>query len=493
MNEKVQAIKIDEVHMKIVADRGILRELSEYFSFYVPGYKFSPKFRNKQWDGTIKIFNLLTQQLYVGLLEELSQFCKERDYDLEYDYLEFAINDYSKLDGNKFIENIVKDVKIPNFEIRDYQVTSFIECIRNNRALLLSPTSSGKSFMIYLLIRYYDLPTLLIVDGLGPIHQMAEDLVSYGHDENDIHKVFASQSKISDKLITISTWQSVSKEDKDFFDRFGLIIGDEAHHFQAKTFIDMMKKTTDIKYKFGFTGTIEDTESQCNPRILQGLFGKIIKVVSTSELIEQGYISDLRINCLIFQYPNEIKKPLLKASYVDEMNFICSNEHRNNFIKNLVLSKINDEENTILFFNFVDKHGKILYDMIKSETNKPVFFIHGGVDGSVRNDIRKVFEDNVGITAVASFGTFQTSISINNLHNLIFGSPFKSKIRNLQSIGRGLRKHHSKEFVSLYDLSDNLILGSHKNHTIKHFAKRVEQYDIENFKYKFFNIKLGDK
>lgn len=493
MPELVKITKKDEVYLHIAADRGILKEISEEFTFMVPGYKFTPVFKQGRWDGRIRLFSLQTQEIYHGLLHEVKEFCKERNYDVQMNYADFAETQITAEEAYKFIHTIIPEVKIPTFdkEIRPYQLKSFIDCVRNSRLLLLSPTSSGKSFMIYLLIKWYKLKTLVIVDGTGPVHQMADDFISYGYDEDKIHKIFGGQEKVSDKNIVISTWQSLAKMPKAFFDQFGVIIGDEAHHFQAKSFTELMHKTTETQYKFGFTGTIDDS-SKCNVLVLSGLFGPVVKIVSTAELMEQKHIADLRIKCIVLQYEDRIKRSLKNAEYSVEMDFISRSKARNIFIKNLAINKANKNQNTIIFFQYVEKHGKELYDIIRRETNRPVFFIHGGVKGEIRNDMRAEIEKTDGAIIVASYGTFQTAISINNIHNLVFGSPSKSKIRNLQSIGRGLRKHHSKEYVTLYDLADNFIIGSWKNHTIRHFAERIKIYDSEKFKYTFMNIKLED-
>lgn len=490
MTETITIEKIDEVYFRIKAERSIIREISDHFTFEVPGFRFTPAFKNSNWDGRIRLLNLQKQTLYMGLLEEVKQFAAARDYEVKLNYADFANASFSAKEAYDFVKEIISEVQIPDFdqEPRDYQLKSFIDCVRNNRLLLLSPTSSGKSFMIYLLTRYYDLPTLVIVDGTSPVHQMADDFISYGFDKSRISKVFGGQDKNVKNDVIVSTWQSLAKHPKEYFDRFGLIIGDEAHHFQAKSFIELMCKTTDVKHKFGFTGTIDDS-SKCNVMVLTGLFGPIKRLVTTSELMEQGYVSDLKIKCLVLQYGDDVKKILKDATYAQEIAFLTHNTSRNRFIKNLALSL---KGNTLVFFNHVE-HGERLFDMIKEEFDGPIHLVHGGVDGEIRNDIRSVFEKSKDkVIGVVSGGTFSTAISIKNVMNIILCHPMKAKIRNLQTIGRILRLHADKDFATLHDIADNLIIGSHKNYTIKHFAERVKIYDAENFKYEFYNIELED-
>ena len=299
------------------------------------------------------------------------------------------------------------------------------------------------------------------------------------------------QEKNNDKAkIFISTWQSIYKQPKKWFDQFDVVVGDEAHQFKATSLTKIMTKLDQCKYRFGLTGTLDGT--QTNRLVLEGLFGPVMKVVETKELIEQGTLSDFRIKALVLKYPEAICKQMKKSSYQDEIQFLIANEYRNNFIKNLALTR---EGNTLVLYQMVEKHGEVLYNLMnKSSKNaREVFFVHGGVDANTREEIRHRVEQSDNAIIVASYGTFSTGINIRNLHNVIFASPSKSRVRNLQSIGRALRKSESKECATLYDISDDLSYKSHNNHTIKHFAERVKIYNEEEFEYKIYNIKVGNE
>jgi superfamily II DNA or RNA helicase len=271
---------------------------------------------------------------------------------------------------------------------------------------------------------------------------------------------------------------------KQWFSQFGMVIGDEAHLFKAKSLSSIMEKLVDCKYRFGFTGTLDGT--QTHKLVLEGLFGSVRKVTSTAELIEQKHLSSFNIKCVVLKYPDAICQALKNATYQDEMDFLVRNENRNRFIKNLSLSL---NGNTLLLFQYVDKHGQILYDMIK-DNQVPTFFVHGGVEGTEREEIRKIVDAENKSIIIASYGTFSTGINIRNLHNIIFASPSKSKIRNLQSIGRGLRKSETKDQATLYDIADDLSWKSRKNHTIGHFVERCKIYDEEKFEYKIYTTRL---
>lgn len=479
----IRVNKINEVFNQfLIDDMGVAQELSEYFTFKVPGYQFMPAYRHKVWDGNVRLYNTKTQMMYSGLNNYVEIFAKERGYNISYEY-DNAANEFSVVEAKKFLT----DEKF-TLEPRDYQIEAFVDAIRYNRGLFISPTASGKSFIIYMIMRWHLKPTLIIVPTTTLVHQMYSDFESYGfNSEKYCHKIMAGKDKDTDKPVVITTWQSIYKLRKDFFSKFDVVIGDEAHLFKAKSLTSIMTKMENTKYRYGFTGTLDGT--QTHKLVLEGLFGPAQKVTTTKELMDQKHLADFKIKILTLQYRDEIRKIVAKMKYQDEMDFLVSYESRNKFIKNLALSL---EGNTLLLFQYVEKHGKILQEMIESEAkDRKVFFIHGGVKGEDRDEIRGIVENETNAIIVASYGTFSTGVNIRNLHSIIFASPSKSKIRNLQSIGRGLRKSDTKDSAVLYDIADDLSWKNTSNFTLKHLIERVKIYDEEKFDYKLYRVNLN--
>lgn len=479
--ETVAIEKVNETFIKITSqDTGIAYELNEYFTFEVPGAKFMPAVRNKVWDGKIRLYNVMTGYLYAGLLAYVEEFCNKRGYQVEHKS-DFSADEFSVVEAKEFLSKL--DLTL---EPRDYQLDAFIHAVRFRRGLLLSPTASGKSFIIYLITRYYQARTLIIVPTTSLVSQLASDFADYGfQSDRFVHRIFGGQDKHTDKPITISTWQSIYKLPKEYFDQFEVIIGDEAHLFKAKSLMSIMEKLSDCKYRFGFTGTLDGT--QTHKLVLEGLFGSVRKVTTTAELIEKKHLTDFRIKCIVLQYPDNIRKEVSGKNYQDEMDWLVRCDARNRFIQNLTLSL---EGNTLLLFQYVEKHGKVLFDMLSRSAEIPVFFVSGEVDGEQRERIRAIVERERHSIIVASYGTFSTGINIKALNNVIFASPSKSKIRNLQSIGRGLRKSETKTHSTLFDISDDLTWKSKKNYTIEHFVERMKIYNEEKFEYKIYPVKL---
>lgn len=740
MKEIIQIQKYDSVYIKILCDSGIAMEISEHFTFKVPGYQFMPAYKSKMWDGNIRLFNSSTCLLYTGLLKQVLLFAKDRDYDIEL-LSDFSTTEFTTEEANQFI-----DLLKPALPPRDYQIEAFVHAVRTGRALLLSPTgchgagtkvimsdgstksvehvvvgdrllglngtrevlklysgnqnmiqinpfhtdpftvnsehimyvwnkktscietlyadqfineldpkdyllitacnpqqfdeteikdvdaqfegmrvgmgltssfsavgssieqrrkflaglievagthdgnllivegiddlhmqqvtfiarslglrvsdclsdsssliiegeldkihttlhlskdayetippymefsvkslnnadyygfeldgdhlyytdnwivnhNSGKSFIQYMITTYFmsrkipaNKKTLLVVPTTSLVHQMKSDFISYGMKESMIHTITAGETKETSCPIIVTTWQSIFKQPKKWFDQFGLTLIDEAHLAKANSLTGILTKLTQCDYKFGFTGSLDGAAT--HELTLQGLLGPIKRVATTKDLIDQKHLANFAIKALVLGYSAEARKQMKKYSYQEELNYIVQHPARNKFIKNLAISL---KGNTLLLFQFVDKHGQVMYDDIKKAVpGRSVYFIHGSVDGEERERIRKKVETEKDAIIIASSGTFSTGVNIKNLHNIIFTSPSKSKIRNLQSIGRGLRLSESKEQATLYDIADDFSSKSHKNYTLQHFVKRVELYNEEKFEYKLYNVQIED-
>ena len=483
MSETLVIQKYDEVYVKVKSEAPTAYELSEHFTFSVPGAKFSPAFRNKVWDGKIRLFNVMTGLVYAGLVPYIENFAKERDYEVEYSG-DFTQQEFSL----KEAEDFIKTLDLPaQYQVRDYQLNAFAHSVRYHRALLLSPTASGKSLIIYLIMRYYNARTLIIVPTTSLVSQLSSDFADYGFDSDSrVHKIHAGQSKHSSLDTTISTWQSIYKMPKEYFRSFDVVIGDEAHLFKAKSLISIMSKLIECKHKFGFTGTLDGT--QTNKLVLEGLFGAVKKVTTTSELIDQKHLAEFKIKAIVLSYDEETRKIVSKMDYQAEIDWIVRNPARNKFIKNLALSL---KGNSLLLFQFVEKHGDVLFDMIKKAADgRNVYYVAGKTETEDREYIRKIIETETDAIIVASSGVFSTGINIKNLHNVVFTSPSKSRIKNLQSIGRVLRKSESKTAATLYDIADDLSYKAKQNYTIQHFKERIKIYSEEQFPYKIYPVSL---
>jgi superfamily II DNA or RNA helicase len=415
--DKLQLQKVNEVYLRVVSEASVIQELSDHLTFMVPGAKFSPAFKNKFWDGKIRLLNSLTGLTYTGLVKEISEFAASRNYDIEIDPA--LLPDKYEHDLNEF-----KLTKEP----RDYQLAAFENAISKERGVFLSPTASGKSLIIFLLARYYNmmrLKTLVIVPTVSLVMQMKKDFDSYTTDNLDIHSITAGVDKVSKSPIVISTWQSIYKMPKDWFSQFGCVLGDEVHLFKATSLKSIMEKLINCRYRYGFTGTLDD--SQTNKITLEGLFGPVNRVITTTELMEQNYVASLKIKAIILKYPSESRLLAKNFTYQQEMDFIVKYEKRNKFIRNLTLSLTG---NSLILFQYVEKHGKLLYDMLTAkDPQRKIYFVHGGVDGDDRERIREIVDSHDEEKIIFEFGNKKIICSSDN--DVLLSSGITKKAKNI--------------------------------------------------------------
>ena len=486
--------KKDEVYLKVKCEPSIGQELNDHFSFDVPGAKFHPLYRSRMWDGKVRLYSMFTQELYVGLKSYLEHFCKERDYTIDYSqYVEQA--DSVTYDIVKeFCLSLKLASKGEPIEVRDYQIDAVYQAIHDGRRLLLSPTGSGKSLILYCLLRWNlkaNRKQLILVPTTSLVEQLYSDFQDYSSingwkASEHCYRIYGGHEKSNEYDVVISTWQSLYKLPKQFFAMFDVIYGDEAHNFKAKSLTSILNKCTTTPFRVGTTGTLDGTKT--HKLVLEGLFGPVYKVTTTKKLIDNKQLADLKIYNIILEYADEIRKSCKGFDYQKEMDFIVGNLQRNKFIRNLALKQ---EGNTLVLFQYVEKHGKVLYEMIKENAgDRKIFFVSGETDVTVRESVRSITEEESNAIIVASYGTFSTGINIRNLHNIIFASPSKSRIRNLQSIGRGLRTSGTKTECKLYDIADDLSWKAKKNYTLLHMIERIKIYNDEHFNYKLVKVPI---
>ena len=462
------------------------QELSEYFTFEVPGFKFMPMYRNRMWDGKIRLFSPGSGEIYVGLLSYIKKFCDSNH--ISY-ILEEGVEDERNVVREVvrgFIRSLKPKSKGKSLKIRDYQIDAVHHAISSNRALLVSPTASGKSLVIYSLVRYYQMAghrTLILVPTTSLVEQMYSDFQDYGWSSGTYcQKIYQGYDRKVTKDVVISTWQSIYKMPKKYFENFGCVIGDEAHLFKAKSLTGIMTKLHQCKYRFGLTGTLDGT--QTHQLVLEGLFGPVEKVITTKELMDKKTLANLKIKCIILKHPN-IRE---KMTYAEELNYITGNNKRNDFISNLLVHLTG---NTLCLFQLVEKHGKILHDKVKEKANgAPIFFVYSATGAKEREDIRAIVDREKHSITIASYGTFSTGINIRNINNIVLASPSKSKIRVLQSIGRGLRRSETKDSILIFDIADDISYKERRNFTLTHFTERLNIYNEEQFDYEISKVKL---
>lgn len=468
--------QLDSLYIRISCERHIAAELYEYFSFYAHNYKFMPKYKAGIWDGKIRLFDYKTNKLFIGLLDHLLKYLDKNEYSYNCDGI---LDKHDSIDVLEYTNNLT----LP-FIPYEYQLKALETIINDKKRLIESATSSGKSYIQYLSSKYLidnDKKVLIIVPTTSLVEQMHKDFISYDKDiESCMNKIYSGYDKDNTNSITISTWQSVFKLDKEWFENFDALFIDEAHLVSdTGSLKSICEKCTNVEYRCGFTGTVKN--ATVSKLTLIGLFGPIYKAIKAKELIDKGYAAKLTIDTIVLEH----NIPATPPTYELEINHIISNDRRNKFILKLANSK---DGNVIILYQLVEKHGKKLLQLSKEITTKKVFIVHKDIKVSDREYIREYCSNNNDAIIIASYATFSTGISIPNLTYGIFAHPLKSKIKVLQSLGRLLRKYGENKHAIFYDIGDYINDGS--NTTYNHFLERLKMYKSEKHDVKIRTTRL---
>lgn len=482
----IEIFPFNEIYVKVQCEAGIDYEMVEHFSFRVQGYQHQPKYKAGVWDGYIRLYSRHTYKIYKGLLKRILEFAKDRGYsvDIDPELLKDVRVVFTAEDLDAFIEtlNLPEDRKP-----FDYQRQYILECIQKKRRLCISPTSSGKSLIVYILLRYLleyqDQNILILVDSINLRNQMFSDFKDYGfNSEANLHLMKGSKERFTQKRIIVCTWLTGSKQPPEWISQFGAIMLDEAHRAQATSVKKVFEAAPKTAYRLGFTGTLDGTMT--HQMVLEGLMGPKIEFIRTKDLQDRGISAKIKIICLVINYPEEECRAVSKLRYDEEQAFIFAHGKRNGLIKKLALDF---KGNNVVMFKHID-HGKKLFDAISSEAKVPCFYFAGEVKGEDREEIRQTIMGHEESCTVASSGTFATGTNIPNINNMFNAAPFKSQIRVLQTIGRGLRVTKDKDTFYFVDIVDNFSWKKRKNFTYRHFLERLKIYNEQEFPYEIREI-----
>jgi superfamily II DNA or RNA helicase len=477
--------KKNDVYALVECEDYIAHELEDFFTFYVPGYKWMPAYKNKMWDGKIRLFSIWTQEIYIGLTNYIIEFAKNHDYSIAVDDNVLSKTKITPKDIAELCSILNVHSGGNKIKHHDYQMLAIYHALKYKRAILLSPTSSGKSLIIYTICRYLQAilnkKILIIVPTVSLVSQMCSDFADYASEvkwntDDNVHMIMGGKDKFTSCDIVISTWQSIFKMNAAYFSQFGAVIGDECHLATAKSIKGIAEKLVDCEYKIGTTGTLDDMKT--SKLVLEGLFGPVKRIITTKELMDRKSVAKLKIKSLVLVYDSEEKEFMKKKKYKDEIKWLYGHNRRNFFLARLALAQ---KKNSLLLFNEI-AHGKFLEQIMREiEPNRTIHFVDGSIPAEHREKIRHWVEKEKDSIIIASFGVFSTGVSIKNIHSVIFASPIKSKIKTLQSIGRGLRINSEKDSVILYDIVDDLSYKSHQNYALKHYLERADYYAREKF------------
>jgi superfamily II DNA or RNA helicase len=485
--------KLNDVWLHITTSQSIKMELSDHFAFHVDGYKFHPKVKQRMWDGKIRLFQLNTGLLPIGLYAHLIKYCNQCDYSVDE-----SVNENLK-DPNfdSWVSELTVTVGGKVIKPRDYQLEAAKKIIFNrSQGLIECPTGSGKSLIQYIVSRWalsnLSGKVLITVPTKDLVVQMRGDLLDYSSTDDsfgsdDIHTIMGGKDKDpKDARIIISTWQSVCKLPRDWFEQFDCYMADEAHTATAKNITAIVQHLVDCPIKAGLSGTFKDSMSHV--LALVGHFGNIFKPVTTRELIDDGTVAQLKVRTVLLQYPEKVITERKGLPYQTEIKLLTSDLRRNVKCCKLAKSIADKGKNVVLMYKHI-KHGDEL-KRICDRVHDKVYITNGSTDVNDRDNLRAIAETEGGVIIIASTGVFSTGVNIKRLHAIIMTHPMKSKIVILQTIGRILRLHSSKSQAVFYDIVDDLRWKKWKSYSLKHAVDRIKLYNSQEFDYTITKVDL---
>lgn len=496
--DNINIRRVNSSFLQLECDSSAIAELDEKFTFFVPGYRFMPKFKNKFWDGKLHLINRGTGIFPYGLLRDVMKQTQNLGYSVTIDK---DINDDMSVGNNIDIEEFIGTLNIP-YDLRSFQLDAIIDMWKRKRMISICPTGSGKSLIIYVFCRIYQKmisedqgKILIVVPSINLTKQMESDFGDYSIDDewdasSNVQLMGEGATREISKNIVISTWQSISNLSPEWYDSFDVVLADEVHMFKSNETKKISEHARFALWKLGTTGTLDGTLT--HEMQLSSLFGPPRKYISTTTLIEQGVLSKLKIYPILFQYSKElIDADLLGREYKDEIEFIENSQEREKVLLDLC---INLKGNTLIMFSRVVKMANPFYHELKkrlSGTGRNVYLVIGNVGGEERERIRKIMADETDAIIVSNPQLMSTGVNIRNLQNLIIGTPTKSRIKLLQAIGRILRTTEECNTARAFDIVDSFADGiKRKSFTMKHFESRLEQYEAEGFEYEIKKLTI---
>lgn len=488
MNDIIVLQKVNEVYLKVRCSKSQAMELKEHMAFYASDYKYHPRFKAGFWDGKLYLYDYKLNLLPIGALPKFVTFCETFKYEYLFDF-----------DAEKEFGDSIKDETLErSFEYlfppeqdyypRDYQQEAIKKALLNKRGVLRLATGAGKSIIIYTLIRMLIAKgekIILVVPSISLVEQMFSDFKEYGWDMADKHcnLLYSGQQIDPRKSVLITTWQSVYQKAPKFFEPYGALIIDETHGAKGQSIQEICKKCTSASYRIGLTGTMPKDEAE--KWTIYGFLGPTIYDLSAKTLIDRGVLSQIQIKNVIAKYPVEMCKPMI--DYPSEQNLINGYEKRTKVLDH-ILKQIPKGQNTLILVQRI-KHLKMIRDhLLDNHQNLEVYEIYGDTKPEERERIRKLVDQRDDVALICSYATMAVGVSIKKLTNVVFFESYKSEVKVLQSIGRGLRKHESKECMILWDVVDDLRYPKGKkmisNFTYRHWENfRLSYYKEQGFEF----------
>ena len=437
-----------------------LKLLHKLLSVKVPGHHFSPQFRRGQWDGFRRFFNLLTGQLYTGLLHYAIEKLSESGINVE--------SDCKIVDERQNVPHQNNPIALNEIELRDYQEEMINEAVKKERGIISAPPNAGKTEVACGIVQVLGLPANFFTHRLTLLRQTKErferrlgmEVGIVGGGEEDIKEVnVLSVASIHRKLD--------EPHIKELLKNTPVVISDECHHITAKSWEKCLKLCEGAYYRYGLSATplLRDEISNL---IVKGLTGDEIVAVTNKELIESG------ISAFPSVYLLNVKEPKIPAHLTFDQVYdigILHNDYRNRLIVNSAKHFLAENKSVFILVWRVE-HGEILFDMLHKEGVESEFISGRDTNSGQVQDVLKRFSKKE-LRCVVSSTISDEGLDVPAMDVLILGVGFKAPLKTIQRVGRGLRKKTVGEnVVTIVDFVD----WHSRKYLYKHSVDRAREY-----------------
>lgn len=459
----------------------------------------------------------------VGLWLELVNICKKFSFSLQFsDDFNCKIKDCSiSLESfNDYVNNLFDKSSITPMP---YQLEGIFSVLSYKNCCVEVSTSGGKTLMTYILFKYatdvlgikhilYVTPKTMLTTQSADKFELydkgnqVESTWTYG----EIHSGAKKKDEYNETIV-FGNYQSLCKKKKDFFDKYEMVIVDEAHHGSCTSLKKILNNCTNAKYKIGLTGTFPKEDTYENI-VLQSYIGPVVYRLTSFDLInKENFATPVYVNAIELKYLDRDKTTALYNLRVNkdkddptaggkllEMERTLSHDNnlRFRYICNMIMNTT--KNSLVIFADIKNGYGKKIYNYVKDNTDKSVYYIDGNTPTENRDVIKQFMEDDdEGNTIiVASMGCFTEGIDIANLWNIFLVESTKSDTILAQLLGRGMRRHPKKDKTIMIDFVDDMREGQGyyaDNYLYRHGKERQSIYKKRRFPCKVFQVDLRNK
>jgi superfamily II DNA or RNA helicase len=493
----------DEVEKKQI-EISLTQKINNFF--------FHPLVKKKIWDGAICFIEKkgTIWRVPIGLWREVMEIGDKYKIQIEINGLENIILSNPTLEeftewANEFFKDGVGGD--PDKKLRPYQIETAWKIIRYRYSISEVATSAGKTLICFMILAYlkhrgWIRKFLMIVPTTNLVFQGNDDFEEYGIAQvgSKIQQIGGGTKLKEDRDVIIGTFQSLVKKEREFFDDVDAVFVDEAHHTNSNSIKKIVAQCMGAKWRFGLTGTLTK-KGTADYLTIQQFLGPLVVEIPPSFLFENDYATPVSIKIVVMDWlEDEYKEKLadLKLNtnnvegndvYNIERKLVTESKKRLNFIVDFIGKT--SKNSLVLFQSVQNEYGKDIYNLLREKnSDKEVFYVDGDTSEALREEYKKRMSTGGNKILVATYGTFSTGISINNLHNIFLVESYKSEVLIKQSLGRGMRKMLDKEKVNIIDFVDDFSTKKYKSYLMKHSEVRIEIYKKERFEYKIYNVKL---